>query len=89
MGFYRFIKAIGPEAKYTGYFVPRMYHLSFHPSELKLCGFQFVKDRLRGGHVWWVQNEADYNKAVETLNELKKTRIFDFKVTDPLQVKES
>ena len=81
MGFYKFIKIKGPEGKHTGYFVPRLYRLNFSFRELKEIGFQFVKERLNGWTIWWVENEEDYRRAVETLKELKKTRIFDFKVS--------
>lgn len=81
MGFYKFIKIRGPEGAGTGYFVPRLYRLNFSWRELKQIGFVFVKERLKGWTIWWVDNEDDYIKAVKTLNELKKTRIFDFKVS--------
>lgn len=79
--FYKFIKIKGPEGKHTGYFVPRLYRLDFSLRELKQIGFLFVKERLNGWTIWWVENEEDYIRAVETLKELKKTRIFDFKVS--------
>jgi hypothetical protein len=80
MGFYRFIKLEGMENKTTGFFVPRMYKLHFNKYELRNFGFWFIKERLKGNTIWWVENEADYRKAIETLKELKKTRIFDYKV---------
>ena len=80
MAFYKFIKLEGPENKHTGYFVPRMYHLGFNWKELKGVGFLFVKERLKGHSIWWVDNEDDYQQAIKTLKELKKTRIFDYKV---------
>lgn len=82
MGFYKFIKIRGMEGKTTGYFVPNLYRLDFSLRELNLFGLQFVKERLNGWTIWWVLNEADYINAIKTLNELKKTRIFDFKVTE-------
>lgn len=82
MAFYKFIKIKGPDdSKRTGYFVPRLYHLAFSLRELKCFGFQFVKERLAGWSIWWVDNEDDYKQAVKTLDELKKTRVFDYKVS--------
>ena len=81
MAFYKFIKIKGPDGKRTGYFVPRLYHLAFNRRELKYVGFRFVKERLAGWTIWWVNNEDDYKQAIKTLEELKKTRIFDYKVS--------
>ena len=81
MIFYRFIKIKGKEGKNTGYFVPRLYRLDFSFRELKCFGLEFVKERLNGWTIWYVTNDEDYHKAVESLKELKKTRIFDFKVS--------
>ena len=81
MGIYRFIKIKGKEGKNTGYFVPHLYRLDFTFRELKCFGLEFVKERLNGWTIWYVNNHEDYCKAVESLNELKKTRIFDFKVS--------
>ena len=82
MGIYKFIKIRGKEGSNTGYFVPRLYSLPFMWNELKIFGFQFVKERLAGWTIWYVTNEEDYLRAIDTLNELKKTRIFDFKVSE-------
>ena len=82
MGFYKFIKIKGAEAARTGYFVPHLYYLAFNWRELKHVGFRFVKERLAGWTIWWVENEDDYNRAIKTLDELKKTRIFEYKVTE-------
>lgn len=81
MGFYKFIKIKGKEGSRTGYFVPRMYQLSFNKYVWKIFGFKYLKERLTGWTIWWVENEADYINAINTLNELKKTRIFDFKAS--------
>lgn len=81
MAFYKFIKIKGVDGKNTGYFVPRLYHLSFAWWELKFCGLQFLKERLKGWSIWWVDNESDYHQAINTLDELKKTRLFDYKVS--------
>lgn len=78
---YKFIKIKGADGKNTGYFVPRMYSLSNIRLGVKIFGLQYIKDRLAGWTFWWVGNKDDYVKAVETLNELKKTRIFDYKVS--------
>lgn len=81
MGFYKFIKIKGVEGNRTGYFVPHLYPLAFSWRELKHVGLQFVKERLAGWTIWWVKNEDDYNQAIKTLDELKKTRVFDYKVS--------
>lgn len=81
MGMYKFIKIRGREGKNTGYFVPHLYKLPFIWKELKHVGFRFVKERLAGWTIWWVGNEDDYKLAIKTLEELKKTRIFDYKVS--------
>lgn len=80
MGFYKFIKIKGAEAKRTGYFVPRLYQLIWSRDVVKAFGLAYVIDRLKGYTVWWVDNEADLIKAIETLDELKATRIFDYEV---------
>ena len=84
MGFYKFIKIKGPKGEgiRTGYFVPRMYHLAFSWGELRLVGFRFVRERLAGWSIWWVNNEEDYQQAIKTLNELKKTRVFDYMISN-------
>lgn len=78
---YKFIKIKGPDGANTGYFVPRMYGLHHLPTGLKIFGLQYVKDRLAGWTFWWVDNHDDYDRAIKTLNELKKTRIFTYKVS--------
>lgn len=83
MGFYKFIKIKGVGGPGTGYFVPNLYRLSFMWIELKMVGLRFVKERLNGWTIWYVSNEEDYIRAIKTLNELKKTRIFDYKVSAP------
>ena len=80
MGFYKFIKIKGVDGANTGYFVPQMYKLPFMWSELRIVGLRFVKDRLAGWTIWWVGNEEDFTTAIKTLKELRKTRIFDYKV---------
>lgn len=82
MAFYKFIKIKGPEGKHTGYYVPRFYQLFFNWRELRFIGIRFVLERLAGWTIWWVYNEYDYIQAIEKLNELKKTRIFDYEVID-------
>lgn len=79
--FYKFIKIKGPDGANTGHFVPNMYRLDFNRYELRNFGLHFIKERLNGWTIWFVQNEADYNRAIETLKELRKTRIFDFMVS--------
>lgn len=81
MGIYKFIKIKGPDGKNTGYFVPNLYQLVCNWSVIKTFGFSYIKERLTGWTVWWVKNEEDYIQAIKALNELKKTRIFDYKVS--------
>ena len=79
MGFYKFIKIKGMDGANTGYFVPRMHKLPFMWSELRIVGLKFVKDRLAGWTIWWVESEEDFATAIKTLDELKKTRTFIYK----------
>lgn len=81
MAFHKFIKIKGREGANTGYFVPRMYQLVWSWTTLKVFGLSYVKERLAGWSIWWVNNEEDYIQAIKTLDELKKTRIFDYKVS--------
>ena len=81
MTIYKFIKIKGPEGARTGYFVPNLYQLVWGWNVLKAFGLPYVKERLTGWTIWWVKNEDDYIRAIETLDELKKTRIFDYKVS--------
>ena len=80
MGFYRFIKIKGRDGANTGYFVPRMYQLDGKIA-LKIFGFSYVKERLNGWTIWWVNNEENYIQAIKTLEELKKTRMFTYMVS--------
>lgn len=82
MAFYKFIKIKGEGGSRTGYFVPRMYQLVGVKNGLKVFGLQYIKERLTGWTIWWVQNEEDYVQAIRTLNELKKTRVFTYKVSN-------
>ena len=77
---YKFIKIRGPEAARTGYFVPRLYNLGWSWNVVKRFGINYVLDRLAGWTVWWVDNEEDCVQAIKTLEELKKTRIFNYVV---------
>ena len=77
----RFIKIKGLEGKYTGYFVPRMYQLTFSLPVVKAFGLSYLWERLNGWTIWWVDNEEDYIRAIKTLDKLKKTRIFEYKVS--------
>ena len=78
---YKFIKIKGKEGAVTGYFVPRLFQLSCDWRVLKTFGLPYMKDRLAGWTIWFVENEADYIRAIKTLDELKKTRIFDYMVS--------
>ena len=80
MKFYRFIKIRGREGEITGHFVSRMYKLPFFWDEFDRVGFKFMKERLAGWTIWWVENEEDFIHAINKLDELKKTRIFEYKV---------
>ena len=79
MRFSGIIKIRGREGKNTGYFVPRLRKMPFLWRELKQVGLLFVKERLAGWTIW-ICDESDYETTIKTLNELKKTRIFDYKV---------
>lgn len=81
MAIYKFIKIRGREGAMTGYFVPRLYHIGFDRYTLKVFGLPYVLDRLTGWTVWWVDNEEHFTQAIKTLDELKKTRIFDYRVS--------
>lgn len=81
MKIYKFIKIRGREGANTGYFVPHLYQLVCSRSVLRAFGLPYIKDRLGGWTVWFVTSKEDYDLAIETLNELKKTRMFDYKVS--------
>lgn len=81
MTFPKFIKTRGREGAMTGYFVPRMYKLVWCWTVLKTFGLSYVKERLMGWTIWWVDNEEDYLNAIRILDELKKTRMFEYKVS--------
>ena len=80
MAIYRFIKIRGKQGAHTGYFVPHMYQLVPCWHVLKTFGLDYIKERLSGWTIWYVLTEDDYIRAVDALNELKKTRLFDYKV---------
>lgn len=79
--FYKFIKIRGSESGKLGYYIPRMYKLCWSFTVLKMFGFSYIKERLTGWTIWWVSNEKDYNNAIKTLKELKKTHEFDYMVS--------
>ena len=80
MSYRKFIKTKGVDGANIGYFVPRMFMWQFMWIELRIVGLQFVKDRLCGWTIWWVGSEEDFTTAIKTLNELKKTHTFDYKI---------
>lgn len=80
MSIHKFIKTHGPDGARIGYFVPRLYQIVWSWSAVKHYGIPYVKDRLTGWTVWWVSSEEDYIRAIKTLDELKKTHVFDYKV---------
>lgn len=82
MEFYKFIKIKGVSSKRIGFWVPHLYRLDFSWWELEIYGLRFAKERLNGWTIWWVRNEHDYNQAIEMLNDLKRTHVFEFKVTE-------
>ena len=84
MKFYKFIKLKGKEGSNTGYFVPNMYQLVCSFIALKNIAFSYIKERLLGWTIWWVNNEDDYIRAIKTLDELKKTRIFDYEICETI-----
>ena len=79
MKFAEIIKIRGKDGKNTGYFVPRLYKMPFLWRELKHVGFLFVKERLAGWTIWRC-DEADYDQVINALEELKKTRVFEYKI---------
>ena len=81
MGFYKFIKIEGREGRNTGYFVPKLYPLSTLSIGLKIFGFSYIIERLRGCTFWYTFNKDDYIQAIKTLDELKKTRIFNYYIS--------
>lgn len=38
--------------------------------------------RLKGWTIWWTEGESNYSNAIKVLNELKKTRIFTYKILE-------
>lgn len=82
MGFYKFIKIKGMDGNRVGHMVPNLYKLHFCWRELRNVGLRFVKERLTGCSIWYVTNKTDYQQAINTLNELKKTHIFKYKVSN-------
>lgn len=78
---YKFIKVKGCDSDKIGYFTPRMYKMPFIWKELKVVGLSFVKERLTGWTIWFVENEDDFNRAIKALDELKKTRKFVYMVS--------
>lgn len=82
MGFYKIIKikGIGDSGKYIGYATPRMYRLDFNWRELRVVRLKFVKERLKGWTLWWVENEKDCHAAIMKLNEVKNILPIDYEV---------
>lgn len=79
----RFIKIRGPEGAKTGYFVPRLYSCSrLDKFAWKVFGLDYVKDMFKGWTYWWVRNDADFINAIKTLDQLKKTRMFEYKIVE-------
>ena len=81
MPFHKFIKIKGEGKTYIGYCIPNMYQLVCSWPILKAFGFWYIKERLTGWTIWWVSNEDDYNRAIETLEKLKERCAFVYKVS--------
>ena len=81
MVYHKFIKTKGKDGSRIGYFAPRMYQLVCNWSVLKAFGFTYIKDHLSGWTIWWFENEEDYIQAIKMLDELKKTHIFNHKMS--------
>ena len=79
---YKLIKIKGIEGDNTGYFVPKLYQLTFCWPVLKVFGFSYIKERLNGWTIWFTDSEENHIQAIKTLDKLKKTRIFEYEVVD-------
>ena len=82
MTFYKFIKTRGLDGADIGYLVPHMYKLVCCRIVLRVFKLSYVKERLAGWTIWWVEDENDYRRAIDTLNELKKIYVFDYRVSE-------
>jgi hypothetical protein len=80
MTVYKFIRIKGKERTWIGYFVPRMFQLTPSWDVLKTFGLSYINERLNGWAIWYVLSKEDFAKAIDTLDELKKTHIFDYEV---------
>ena len=78
----KFIAIKGREGAMTGYFVPKLYQLSWNRHVIKAFGLPYVAARLLGWTIWVTETEDDYVRAIKTLDELKKTRIFRYWVNE-------
>lgn len=80
MEFYKVIKITGKEAKTIGDHAPYLYRLQLGRHTWKFIwkyfGFQYVRDRLSGGYIWWTDSQEHYDNAINALRELKKTHDF-------------
>ena len=81
MEFYKFIKISGLEGARTGYFVPHLYRLGYRIG-VKVFGLSYLKYRLMGHTIWWVDNKENLIRAIETMDKLKETRIFDYVISE-------
>ena len=77
---HKFIAIRGAEGARTGYFVPHLYRLVWSRTTWKTFGLTYVIARLTGWTIWWTDTERRYALAIRTLYELKKVRIFTYKV---------
>lgn len=79
---YKFIKIRGQRSNDIGFFAPRMYKLVFSYNVLRAFGLWYLKERLTGWTIWWVDNEVDFKIAIKTLNKLKKIYKFEYMVSE-------
>lgn len=77
---HKLLKTKGPDGATIGYFVRGLYRFGWSRVLLKLLGFSYVKDLLTGWTFWWIDNEDDYVRIMTTIDELRKTRKFIYKV---------
>lgn len=78
----KFIKIKGVEGDNTGYFVPKLYQLTFGWDVVRVFGLPYLKDRLKGYTIWFTDSEENFNRAILILDKLKKTRLFEYEICE-------